>query len=198
MPVAKGSPNSSRFSVCRVKVAAPSIAGRSSARRWPTRASAVRTLSRAMAALTPWVRPRVIAWSRVMGPCGTAGCWAEAPAAGAARSQSTSSGGAIGERRMGRASVPGHGARQHPVEVQVDEPFDRLLVGERLRIEVVEKALHLGGVDQQGGQPSRCEAVRARPELAGSRAALQDLLDEAPGAQDDLVKVEAREFGEVP
>jgi hypothetical protein len=39
--------------------------------------------------------------------------------------------------------------RQHPVKVQVDEPFDRLLVGERLRIEVSEEALHLSGVDQQ-------------------------------------------------
>ena len=46
-------------------------------------------------------------------------------------------------------------------------------------------------------RPARREAVRARPELARGRAALEHLLDQAPGAQDHLVKVEAGQFGEV-
>lgn len=85
--------------------------------------------------------------------------------------------------------------RQHAVEVQVNEPFDRLLLGERLRIEALEKALDLGGVHQHRGQAPCREAGRARPELTRSRAALQHLLDETPGAEDHLVKVEAGQFG---
>src|SRR2546426_9265700 len=127
--------------------------GSKSARRWPTRASAVRTASGAMAALTPWLRPRAIAWRSVRGPCGTVGCWAPAPV-GTATSDSTSS-----ERRIGRASGPFRGVRQHSVEVHVDESLDRLLVGERLRIKGMEETLHLGGVNQQGGKAARREAV---------------------------------------
>ena len=62
----------------------------------------------------------------------------------------------------------------------------------------VEEALHLGGVDQQRG-----EAAGARSRAALGRnsppadAALEHLLDQAPRAQDDLVKVEPGQLGEV-
>src|SRR6476659_4402386 len=140
--------------------------GSRSARRWPTRASAVPTLSLAIAAFTPWLRPRVIACRSVIGPVGAIGCCA--PRCWAVTGVAASSGGSAmsarrsGERRMTLTSVTVRGVGEHPVEVQVDESFGRLLFGERLRIEAVEEALHLRGVHQHGRQSPRREAGGAR------------------------------------
>ena len=46
-------------------------------------------------------------------------------------------------------------------------------------------------------RPRAAKPCRARPELARSRAALQHLLDQTPGAEDHLVKVEAGQLGKV-
>ena len=64
--------------------------GSRSARRWPTRASAARTSSWAMAAFTPWLRPSVIAWSSVSGPRGHGRLLR--PAAGQCREPATARG----------------------------------------------------------------------------------------------------------
>src|SRR6476661_5861939 len=175
--------------------------GSRSARRWPTRASAVPTLSWAIAAFTPWLRPSVIACSSVMGPVGAIGCcaprcWA---ATGVAASSGVSARSArrSDERVMTLTSMTVRGMGEHPVEVQVNQSFDRLLFGERLRIEAVEEALHLRGMHQHRAEPPRAKPVRAPAKLPAGHAALQDLLDQAPGTQDHFIKVEPGQFGEV-
>ena len=194
-PVAIGMPNSSRFSVCRVTAALPLMVGSRSARRWPD-ARVGRAARRAgrWPRSTPWLRPSVIAWRSVSGPCGTTGCLRGGAGAAASDEQDEqrASGGACALpqlRSAGRASTPWR--------YRSMSPSTACSSVSACGSKAWKKHCTLGGVHQQRGQAARREAVRAGPELAGGDAALEHLLDQPPGAENHLVKVEPGQLGEV-
>src|SRR5579864_6645280 len=167
------------------------MVGSTSARRSPMRWLARRALSWASVAATPRSRPMRIASSKESGPegpAGRAGCWAASGPASSARENRT------GRKRIGELAVKGR-LRQDAVQDEVDHALQGLLVAQRFRVELSEKALRLGGLDQQHRQCSRREAVRRPPKLARGNAALDHSLDQAPARQDNLLHVETRQLG---
>jgi hypothetical protein len=51
-------------------------------------------------------------------------------------------------------------------------------------------------MNQEGRQGAGAKAVRNRPELTGLNSPLEHLLDQAAGADDDLIEVELGQLGE--
>src|SRR5712692_744729 len=168
------------------------MVGSTSARRSPMRWLAMRALSWASVAATPRSRPMRIASSKESGPegpAGGAGCWAASGPASSARENRT------GRKRIVELAVEGR-SREDAVQDEVDQALQGLLVAQRFRVELAEKALRLGGLDQQHRQSSRREAVGRRAKLARRDAALEHPLDQATARQDNLLHEEARQLGE--
>jgi len=94
---------------------------------------------------------------------------------------------------------PGSGrrAREHSVQVEVDQAFERLLFRQGAGIDVAEEALHLGGLHQQGAQPPRREPVRHRAKLAGFYSPPDHVLDQAAGTEDHFLEVELGQLGKL-
>ena len=85
------------------------------------------------------------------------------------------------------------------MEVEVDEPVERLLVAQRLRGRRGGRSTARWAVwTRSEGSPRAANAVRHSAELARGDAPLEHLLDQAAGAEDHFVEVEAGQLREVP
>ena len=81
------------------------------------------------------------------------------------------------------------------MEVQIDEPGERLIVLERLGIELMVEALDVRRVHEQRRQAASGEPDGLRTEFSRRDSQIDDLLNEMTCAQDDFIEVEA---GEAP
>ena len=177
------------------RAALPLMVGSRSARRWPTRASAARTLSRAMAASTPWLRPerdRLEQRERALRHGRLLRGDARARRPGPSRR-------ATGARdACGVPQLAIRGAREHAVEIEIDQPLERLLVAQRLRDRRGGRSTARGpcgpGARGARGRANPCGLGRNSPV---ADAPLEHLLDQAAGAQDHFVKVEPGQLREV-